>query len=1047
VKYTIIDRKIILAPDYLTKETEETKFVQQQTITGKVTDSQTGEAMPGVNIQAKGTILGTITDGEGKYSLSLTDRNATLVFSFIGYVTQEIALEGRTLLDVTLSSEVRGLEEVVVIGYGTQKKVNLTGSVTTIKTENLKKVPVPDLAQAMMGASPGVYIKNVSGQPGDLTATKFNIRGWGDPLIIIDGMTSDIESFNQLPADQIESFSVLKDAAAAAVYGARAGNGVILVQTKRGRTGLEVTLTSNFSLQYISNPPEFVNSLQMAQMENVARQNMGREPKWTQEQLQKFEDGDDPQYPNTSWMDETFRKFAPQMQHGINIQGGSDRIKYFVSGNYFYQEALPRANETFLNRYNIRSNIDIAITDKLNLGVDLNTTRHDYITPANETEYFYGARKRQRGLMIFVYRCAAYWPAEWPDPTKPVRRSPYMYSLTENVGYRHEEIQNTNAKLSLSYDLPYNIKAIANLYIDKNNYNQKFKINSVPYYDYNWTTDTYIVENLTAPYSSLEELGRKENSITSNISLNWNKQFGDHNISALAVYEYLSNDYNQFAAERIRYDLDIDYIDLGPSLDQVTSGIGGYDGRMGLISRINYNFKERYYVELNGRYDASPRFPKETRWGFFPSVSVGWRISEENFLNNNLPFITNLKLRASHGKLGNDAIGQYQYLATYSLSGNYLFDSANNTEVTGIKADALPNPNITWETMRTSNLGLDFDLWNNKLEGSIDVFYRLRSDVLGRRAAVIPNIVGATMPMVNYAEYDNRGFEVSLNTNNNLGKFFYSIGGNVAWNRGKTVFVDQSEFGNAENERVSNQIDQWTDVWWGVMTDGLFETKEEIENWAIQDGRNNATIYPGDVKKIDLNNDGIIDNYDRVIIGRGNGLPMITYGINMNVSWKNIALEMLWQGAGLNNINLRTNGDFCPFFGNNTPFKSWYTTTFTPENPWMPANTSNTTAKWPIYGDESWGSRASYSFSEFWLGKGDYLRLKNLRLSYSLSERLTNRLRLSDWTVYISGYNLLTFSHFKGFIDPEINTQSDAQYAFAYHPPVGTYNIGMIIKF
>lgn len=1022
-------------------------FQQQKTVSGKVTDSG-GQPLPGVTVVLKGTTQGTVTNANGEYSITDIPEDAALVFSFVGMVTQEITVGNKTTINVGLIADAIGIEEVVAIGYGTKKRVNLTGSVTTIQTEELGMTPTPDLSQSIMGKSPGLFIKNSSGQPGDRTATAFNIRGWGAPLIIIDGMESTSDVFNALPADQVESFSVLKDAAAAAVYGARAGNGVILVTTKRGKTGMDITLTSNYGLQFFADPPEFVNSAQMAQMENLAYQNMGDEPKWTNEEIQKFIDGNDPHYPNTNWWKETFRSFAPQTQHNLSIQGGSDKVKYFVSGNYYYQEALARANETKLNRYSLRSNIDISITDKMNLGFDLSTSYTDYMSPANEMEYYYHTRKEQRGIMIWIYRARAYWPVKWPDESKVVRRSPLDYSYIENVGYRNEKIQNSTAKLSLSYDLPFDIKAKASLFVDRYDFREKFKVSSVPMWDYDWATDTYTILTYTASSASLEESLNQTSSFTGNFSLNWQKQIDDHNISALAVYEYYNHNYNFFSASRMRYEQDLDYLDYGPALDQSNSGDGGYGGRVGLVSRVNYDYRGKYYFEMNGRYDASPRFPKNTRWGFFPSASLAWRISEEDFIKDNLSMITNLKLRGSYGKLGNDQIGDYQYLSTYSMSGNYIFDSSTNDYLSGIKSDAMPNIFITWEKMTTSNIALDFSLWNSKLEGAFDVFYRLRSDVLGRRSINIPNVVGAVLPNENYAEYDSRGFEISLNTHNKIGSVNYIIGGNLSWNRSKTRLIDQAEFGNADLARTGDIVGQWTDLRWGYKSDGLFQSQEEIDNWAIQDGKNNASVIPGDVRIVDMNNDGIINSYDRTTIGRGTGMPMLNFGINMNLTWKGFGFYMLWQGAGLNYVNLRHNGDFGPFLGNNTPFKYMYYESYTPENEWIPANTTG--ANYPIYGLQTWNQSRPYTYSpasDFWLRKADYIRLKNVRLSYSLDKKITEYIGLGSWDFYLSGTNLITFSHLKGMLDPEVNTGSDTQYSFAYHPPVGTYNIGMVIKF
>ena len=506
------------------------------------------------------------------------------------------------------------------------------------------------------------------------------------------------------------------------------GNGVILVTTRRGKTGIEVTYTNNTSLQYFTVTPDFVTSEQMARMENVARQNMAMPPIWTDEQLQLFRDGGDPQYPNTDWWDETVRKFAPQLQQNINIQGGNERVKYFISGSHFYQEALLRVNDTKLNRYSVRSNIDISLTEKLKLGLDLNVSTRNYLSPSNQMERGYSGG--WVGIMVWIFRSAAYKPTRWPDTTKLMGRSPYDLSEMDNVGYIDQKNLSSDAKVSLSYDLPFGFKTKAIFQIYENSERYKEVRRKIPHWDYNWGTQTYSINNYTNPNSGVWERIRMNHSINAQYFLNWDKQINDHTLSAVMVYEYLSNDYNWFEASRIRYDFDLDYLFAGPDLDKTNNGSASYGGRMGFISRLNYNYKNKYLVELNGRYDASPAFPKETRWGFFPSFSVAWRISEESFMQDNMPSIDNLKIRASYGQLGNDAISTFQYLETYSMTSNYIFNSATDALSNGIRPNALANPLITWEKMTSTNLGIDLSLWKGKLEASLDYFYRLRSNRL-----------------------------------------------------------------------------------------------------------------------------------------------------------------------------------------------------------------------------------------------------------------------------------------------------------------------------
>ncbi len=1051
VVYTITDRKIILAPSFLS-ESEAGR--QQNSVSGKVTDSR-NQPLPGVTVVVKGTITGTVTNTDGNFSFAIPPDAETLQFSFVGMRTQEVSIDGRTTFTVVMEDETIGIDEVVAIGYGTMKKVNLTGSISNVNAEELTSVPMPTIAQSIMGRASGVYVKNTNGQPGE-TEISFNIRGFGSPLLIIDGMPATSEDFKQLDPNDIKNFSVLKDAASAAVYGARAGNGVILVETKRGNISeAKITYTGNYGLQFFPVVPDFVTSEQYARMENLSRYNQDLDPVWTDEQIEIFANGSQPnRYPNNDWWDLTLRKFAPQTQHNLNIQGGTDKVKYFVSGGYFYQEAMPRADDTEFKRYNLRSNLDVKISEKFNVGVDIALQYQDYLGPVFQMERSSAAAGNKTGIMGKIYRHRPYGPSPDQYPESEYLTSypgadinPLIYAEMDNGGYKSWNTLTGDLKFSFAYQLPFGIEAKANYRLYRRYDKDKQYELKTPVYNYDWDSEEYSLRSYLNDPSRLYERMQINNNIDQQYYLTWGKDFNDHVVNALAVYEILSNDNNWFEASRIRYDFDIDYLFAGPDLDKDNNGSAGEDGRKGLITRFNYGYKGKYLFEFNSRYDASPRFPKETRWGFFPSASVGWRLSEENFIKDNISYLTNLKLRASYGKLGYDNTGQFQYLETFTITSAYIYDESTNELNKGIRADAIPNPEITWEKMTTTNVGLDFNLWESKLEGSFDYFYRLRTDVLGSRILSLPNTVGASLPQVNYAEYDNRGFEINLSHSNKVGEFNYLVGGNLAWNREKTVFVDQNEFASQEAFRRGNRIGEWTDNFWGVKTDGLFTSIEEIQNWADQDGRNNATILPGDVKKIDYNGDGRITAEDNVIIGRG-VFPKLFFGLNMSLNWKSFDFNMLWQGAGLYDVNVQSAPDYrLPFYAGNTPFTYMLTDAYIPEgNPWLPANTVN--AKFPLYRTDNYNrSHPSYASSDFWLIKGDYIRLKTIELGYTLPESLLGKWGIDNCKFYVSGYNLLTFSALSRFyMDPEIDT-SAARVMGDYYPPVGTYNLGVVLKF
>ena len=1020
----------------------------ERPITGTVRDER-GDVLPGVSVVLKGTQKGTTTNATGNFSLPVPDNATTLVFSFVGYGSKEVVAGNQTTIDVALSVDDKSLSEVVVVGYGTQKRVNLTGSVSTIEAANLVKVPMPTLAQQMMGRTSGVFIKNANGQPGE-NKTSINIRGFGTPLFIIDGLPATQNDFNQIDPNEIENFSILKDAASAAVYGARAGNGVVLITTKKGGTSkAQISYNVNYGLQHFSIVPRFVNAEQYARMENMARYNQGLPPIWTKDDIQKFADGSDPQkHPDTDWWKETLRENAPLIQHNLNIRGGTENVKYFVSGGYLSQQGLERNSETKSDRYNLRSSIDVNVTKKLTVGLNLSMIYQNFTGPLNQLE----RTGDLTGIMTRIFRSKPYYPLQYPDPTKlptigGATEVPTILTKIDNVGYKQSNTLTGDAKLNFTYQLPFGIQARANYHFYRLTDAYKEKRKQTPFYNYNFDTDVYTLIGYTSNPSRLLERRAVQSNFDQQYFLTWNKTIGNHYVDALLVHEILSGNSNSIEASRQRYDFDIDYLFAGPDLDKNNTGTASQTGRKGWISRLTYDYQGKYLVEVNGRLDASPSFPKETRWGFFPSASVGWRISEERFIKDHVSFLTNLKLRASYGKLGYDNIGNYQYLQTYSVTSPFIFDGVTNTLVKGIRSDVIANPSITWEKLTTSNAGLDFTLWNGLLEGSVDYFYRLRSDVLATRLQSLPNVVGANLPQVNYAQYDNRGIELSLNHRYQIGRVKYSIGGNVSWNREKTRVIDQTNFSSEEARRTGNRLGQWTDQTWGKKSAGLFQTQEEINNWADQDGRNNATILPGDVKYIDYNGEGRITNEDNVIIGRGT-FPKLAFGLNLSASWKGFDMSMLWQGAGMYDFNLLNAPDLTiPFYSNNSPTTAMlynsYVPVVEPENQWLPPNTN---ARWPRYRTDNFSrSHPSFGFSDFWLINGRYVRLKNLEIGYTIPAGMSKKLGMSKCKLYVSGSNLLTFSALD-FIDPEADT-SPARTFGDYYPPTGSYNAGLLIQF
>lgn len=1021
-------------------------FAQTKTVTGTVKDD-TGIGLPGVSVVVLGKNTGTITNGDGFFTVNNVAASAKLKFSFIGMKEQIVTVGNNTTFNIVLVTDVSQVEEVMVVGYGSQKKVNVIGSVSSIKTEEMKTVPTPTIAESIMGRTSGVFVKVKSAQPGDYSEISYNIRGFGDALLIIDGMPASNEEFLLLNPNDIEEFNVLKDAATAAVYGARAGNGVILIKTKRGKIQApQFSYTGSYGLQKLTMLPHAVNSSQNAQFENVARENAGLTPLWSQETIDKFTANNDPNYPNTDWWNLTLRNFAPQTQHNISVKGGTEKIKYFVSAGYYNQESLYRSNDLKNNKYNLRSNLDITLTDKLDIGVDLSILENDVVGPSWDMKSLNG----HLGVMELLYRSRPQYPATYPDPTKLSAMgnddlNPVSATKISDVGYDKWNSYTVDSKFRISYKLPYGLNAKALI-----NYKRAFKRDKryeklAPAYWFDYDAQGNIVYHNHRNFNNynwLKESYTGSQALNMQYFLSWKKDIGEHKINALAVYEYLSSKGDNFNAQRIRYDLDVDYLFAGPDLDKSNNGSAWQDGRIGQILSLDYSFKDKYLLGLNGRRDGSPKFPDETRWGLFPSVALGWRISEENFIKSNAPFISNLKLRASWGKLGYDQTGNFQYLSTYSIKPSSLM--INGVVKNGINADNIPNYNITWEKITTSNIGLDFGLYNNNLTGSIDAFYRKRSDVLGNKQTSLPDIVGATMPMENIEKYSNRGFELTIDYKNKAGDFSYEIGANASFSRERIEYVEQPEYASEEERRRQNRIGQWSDTKWGYLADGVFTSQAEIDNWAIIDGRNNATVNVGDIKLIDYNGDQIINSSDNVIISRGTS-PDLVFAANTSVSWKGISLNMLWQGAGLYDIHYGKSADLSdPFMGGNAPILEMYNQSYVPENNWgIPVNTDSH----PLFPRFYWSSYSTHNKNvntSFWYKDGTYLRLKSIELGYDMPKKWINRFGIRNLKLYCSGYNVLTFSALK-FYDPELEGGTDVN--VERYPATANYSLGMILDF
>ena len=969
----------------------------QQTIKGTITDKN-GTPLAGANILEKGTTNGTQADFDGNFSISVKDDNAVLVISYIGFTTKEVTLGQQTSVNVQLEESAQGLEEVVLVGYGTQKKASISGSVATLEPEELVETPVTNLSNAIAGLLPGVIVNSGGGDPGADDA-QILIRGKGtlgntSALIIIDGIP-DRGGFSRLNPKDIESFSVLKDASAA-IYGARAANGVILITTKRGKLGKPTfSVSSNISL---SQPVIKLNPLDSWQEATLANESKlpGEPDRWSPEQIELLRNQSQPlQYPNTDWEELLLKDWSQITNYTASVRGGNEDVRYFLSGQYLKQDGVYKGYDYPFEQYSLRANIDAQLTKSFSLGVDLLYRKE---------ERNYGGK----GTFTFNYvnNGGRYLVGYFPDGRVGKGFQPGEYNAAESVspngGFTDDNKDILNTKVSFNWDMPLKgLSLSAYGAFDSNSSSYKSFKNIWDEWLYSYDTDTYS-KAVDATERSLTESKSDWFTQTYNIKLGYNESFDKHNFDAFVAYEQSQFKTSTISASRTGLPSDL-LVELftGSSKGQNNNGYSAANGRVNYFGRINYDYDSKYFATFSLRHDGSQNFAPDKRFGTFPAISAGWRLSKESFLEDN-KIVSNLKLRGSIGKMGNDNVGAFQYLTTYAFT-NYDaygwgvlegYDYGNGTE-SGIFEAVVANPNITWETATTANIGLEGGLFNNRLNFEFDYFTSKRENILIARNASVPEYTGLVLPDENLGRVDNKGFEFSLSHQNAINEdFSYNLGGNISYARNKVVFFDEPEGVKNYQKYEGKPIDSYL-MFEGL---GIYQTQEEIDASAIaEDGYTN----PGDIQIKDQNGDNIIDNDDRIRIDQGN-IPEIVYGINMGLTYKNFELSMLFQGQANAYVSL------------NNPLdqdKLYFENRFNNGNSIYPRVNSSTPG--------GYGSN-----STFWLRKADFLRFKNVNLTYNFPQQLLDNIKVSGLQLFLRGNNLfLLYDDIEGnWRDPEDNT-------------------------
>ncbi len=1063
VKFEINDKQIIITPDRTNPERKiaETEELLQQpkilkkTISGSVTD-QKGGLMPGVTIIVKGTTIGTNADVNGNFSLDIPVESKTLIFSFVGYQTKEIPIENRLSFSVVMEEMTFGLDEVVAVGYGTQKKISTTGSLYTVTNKELMRAPVADLSNALTGIMPGLTIVNTSGRVGKagtlFSPTTVRLRGVGtmsgqlDPLIMVDGME---RTMDQIDPNEVESITILKDASSTAVFGVRGANGVILVTTKRGVDGpAKVSFAAEYGISVPTKLPKYLNSYDYATLYNEAQINDGVAPasvKYSAEAIEHYRTGDDPWlYPDTDWQKQMMRNSSPQQRLNLNISGGTKSTKYYISAGYLGQTGIWKKfnngydNSDWSKRYNFRSNLDIDVTKDLTVSVSLGGIVRNVNLP-----------NAQRGLsededwQFFRYMMNAppmagagwvngrsYRVEGYDTPIDYMAgdglRNNYNSELNSmfSVGYKLDFItKGLNLKGKYGYDSNYSINLVRRFNSTFNEYYPVRK--SVDTNGDGTTEDLLLFKQIGSPskLSYTETVDSKSRHIYFEAALEWKRTFAeDHNVTGLVLYNQSKKYYTESAFNEIP----LSYL--------------------GLVSRFTYSYKSKYNAEVNMGYNGSENFPKDKRFGFFPSYSASWVASEESFMKENLPFISFLKFKVSYGKAGNDKLGSNRFLYipdSYSMSysGGPLFGvDGSGTGYGTASVTKRGNPDVSWEIDKKQNYAVELNLFN-KLSINFDYFRNFRSNILLTKSTYTA-YVDDKMPPLNFGKMSNHGYELEATWRETRGKFNYWIKGIYAFARNKVIEMDEP-----------TSIPEWqkqTGRTLGgpllYLTKGFYETQEQVDaanGLTTLDGvavNTLGKVRKGDLWYVDYNKDGKINDLDRVRVGNYTYVPEITGSLTLGASYKGFDINVLFQGV--THALVSWGGESLQ------PFTSQYLAvmsaqTYVKER-WTEA--TKATAKFPALtltpNHYNFGSSNGF-VNDFFTNDASYIRLKNVEIGYTISGELLKKMKFQSMRIYVNGSNLFTWDRQKLFdFDPE----QDGGRTLAY-PQMKIYNIGLNLQF
>lgn len=1012
----------------------QTLWAQQRQVTGIVKD-QTGEPIIGASVLEKGSTNGVITDLDGNFKLTVSNAvKAVLQISYVGYKTQEISVNGKTLLEVVLKEDTELLDEVVVVGYGAQKKESVVGAISQVSSKELLASPAANVSQAIAGKIPGVITTQTSGAPGQ-DDTKINIRGRatfagdGSPLILVDGVE---RTFSQIAPDDIETISVLKDASATAVYGVRGANGVMLITTKRGRDQKpEVNLTANWQIQSPTRSDTYLDSYQSVVLLEEALKNDGLPSQFSANDIEMYRKSaagelsglDAMLYPNVDWYDEVLKKSAPAQRYNVSVRGGTKRMRYYASAELYDQKGLIKelsqdmygnSSSPSYRRYAFRANMDLFLTKDLTFSVNFGTRfeeRRGSNTSESSTfsQTFYELNHTPGWLFPVSYE------VQNGESTKTLYGGSSQYqsnivaALAKGGYYRATNtINETNFVLDYKMDwLTKGLSAKGMVSFDYDSYYKKMFKADFATYELN-DRDNYESMDAYNQFNSDGELAySKDNSTTYKLymeaQVNYARQFGKHDVTAMALYNQNDYRYNSELAKRYQ----------------------------GLVGRVTYGYDDRYLAEFNAGYNGSENFLQGKRFGFFPAVSLGWRISNEEFMAGTAQWLNNLKIRASYGEVGNDiytvngTAQRFLYEEKWSqVSNAYYFGSSGKT---GIYESQYPNLGVTWERAHKYNVGLEFGLWNGLLNGNIDVFYEKRNDIL-TSYLTRPQWVGVALAAGNLGETKNSGYEIELKHNNRINEdLSYNVGLTYSHARNEIISMDEPELKTAYRKREGNPISQY----FGLIAEG-FVTQADLDNPDFPVSTFGA-VKVGDLKYKDANGDGFIDDRDESRIGYSD-IPENTYALSLGVNYKGWGFSVMFQGV--DHVSRYYDAEAMYAFVSGGKVKEHHL------ERWNPAQSEAYNlqhANYPLLHYDNYGDHNQRTNS-FFLKNGSFVRLKNIELSYTLPENWSKVAGMSNCRLYVNANNLITWDHLNNLTDPESNGSNR-------YPIMKTVNFGVNIKF